>query len=667
MGGGVMKTEILIAERELASEALAASEERYKRLLAATTDYIYTVNIEHGLSRSTYHGPGCEGVTGYSPADFANDPYLWYRIIHEKDRPAVLAQIDRILHGETPPPLEHRIICRDGGLRWIRNTTIPHRNGHSRLVAYDGLISDITERKRSEEILQNERNLLRTLVDNLPDFIFATNGSGCFVMNNLAHARALGASDVRDLLGKTEADFAPRAQAVQHRAAEESVFRSGQAQYNIEEPFIDAAGNQHWLSVTRVPLKDAQGNVVGLVGIDHDITTRKRADQALRESQERLSLVIRGSNDGIWDWNVLTGETYFSPRWKSMVGYEDDEIENNFSAWEQLIHPDDRDSARERVRAYFAGEIPVYELEHRLRHKDGSYRWILARGVALRDGNGKPVRMAGSHVDVTELRNAAERLKRANLELQETQSQLIQAARFESMGTLAAGVAHEVKNPLQTILMGLHYLTHKLAVPGEDVALALSDMRESVTRANAVIGDLLALSKATEFQTSNERLNEIIQHSLRLLHAQLDAARVTTALNLTPDLAPVKMDKRRMEQVFLNLFLNAAQAMPTGGVLTVTARAVVRDQDAAQVPPLFRKFQPGQKLLVVEVKDTGTGIKEEDLPRVFDPFFTSKPVGVGTGLGLSMAKMIIDRHGGAIAIENAPGGGVLASVVLVAA
>jgi signal transduction histidine kinase len=286
--------------------------------------------------------------------------------------------------------------------------------------------------------------------------------------------------------------------------------------------------------------------------------------------------------------------------------------------------------------------------------------------VVLRDASGKPVRMAGSHMDVTELKNAAERLRQANLELRETQSQLVQAARFESIGTLAAGVAHEVKNPLQTILMGLHYLSQKLAVADSDVALALSDMRESVLRANTIISDLLTLSKVTQFQMKSESLNEIIQRSLRLVHSQLDAAGVTLALNLAPDLPSAELDKHRMEQVFLNLFLNSIQAMPAGGALTVTTRVLVRNGDPASVPPFFRKFKPGQKLIVVEVKDTGTGIKETDLPRVFDPFFTTKPVGVGTGLGLSMAKMIIDRHGGVIALNNAPGGGVLVTIALIA-
>jgi len=661
-----MHTQVLVAERNRANEALVESEQRYRRLLAATTDYIYTVNINHGVVGGTYHGPGCEAVTGYLPEDFAKNPLLWYGIIHEEDRPAVLAQVERILLGETPRPLEHRIICRDGSVRWIRNTTIPHRNGGGNLVAYDGLISDITERKRSEETLEAERKLLRTLVDNLPDYIFVKDTASRFMMDNVAHARALGADGVQAVPGRTDQDFSSEEQAALHRAAEEKVFRSGESLCNAEEPFIDAAGNRHWLSVTRVPLKDAQGEIVGLVGIGHDITERKQTEQALQESQERLSLVILGSNDGIWDWNLTTNETYFSPRWKSMLGYEDREIENHFSAWGRLIHPDDRAAAMARLQSYLAGAIPVYELEHRLRHKDGSYRWILARGVAQRDSTGKPVRMAGSHMDLTELKSAAERLRKANIDLQETQSLLVQAARFESIGTLAAGVAHEVKNPLQTMLMGLHFLSHKLPAPDPDVALTLSDMRESVTRANSIISELLSLSKVAPFEMTNEDLNNIVRRCLRLLRTQLDVEGVTVEMQLQKDLPAIRLDPARMEQAFLNIFVNSIQAMPAGGVLAVTTRTLVVDADPAAVRPAFRTFRPGQKIVVVEIQDSGSGISEADLPRIFDPFFSTKPVGIGTGLGLSIAKMITDRHGGVIEIKNASQGGVLATIALTA-
>ncbi len=142
-----------------------------------------------------------------------------------------------------------------------------------------------------------------------------------------------------------------------------------------------------------------------------EIAQRKRIEAALRESTERFELVIRGTNDGVWDWNLATNETYFSRRWKTMLGYDYDEIGDKLEEWEKRVHPDDRVRARETIEAYFRGETPVYELEHRLLHKDGTYRWILARGVALRDENGKPYRMAGSHIDLTERREAEEKLR----------------------------------------------------------------------------------------------------------------------------------------------------------------------------------------------------------------------------------------------------------------
>src|SRR5512139_1858919 len=167
-----MKTEILFAERGRAQWALQQSEERYRRLLEATTDYIYVVEVNAGRSGATRHGPGCESVTGYTPAEFANDPNLWFRIIHEQDRPAVLTQIDRTLQNMVPPPLEHRLIHKSGEIRWVENTHIPRRNAQGWLTGYDGLIKDITRRKRAEERLETERLLLRTLIDNVPDCIF---------------------------------------------------------------------------------------------------------------------------------------------------------------------------------------------------------------------------------------------------------------------------------------------------------------------------------------------------------------------------------------------------------------------------------------------------------------------------------------------------------------
>lgn len=542
---------------ERSKQAVKESEGRYQRLLASVTDYVFSVTVDEGRPVATSHGPGCEAVTGFTPGEFEADPFLWLRMVYEEDRPAVTARAEQMLRGEAPPALEHRIVRKDGSIRWIRNTVVPRKDARGRLVMYDGVVSDITE--------------------------------------------------------------------------------------------------------------------------------RKEAELALRHSQERLALVIQGSSDGIWDWNLTTNEAYFSPRWKSMLGYEEDEVPSHFSAWERLLHPDDRERALARLQACLAGETPNFELEHRLRHKDGTFRWILARGVALRDGDGKPVRIAGSHVDMTDRKRAEEQLSRAYAELTQQQEdlkrtlqelraaheelkaaqlQLIQAAKLESVGTLAAGVAHEVKNPLQTILLGLDYLSGNLPASNENTKLALNDMREAVTRAHAIIQELLQLSAQRVFELKNEDLNLLLEQSLLLLRNELVASQISVARRLGAGLPPVKIDRGKMEQVFINLFLNAVQAMSPGGVLTVATRVDRFSGDLNVAESAHLQFHRGDRVVVAEVQDTGTGIPEAHLPRIFDPFFTTKPVGVGTGLGLSVVKNIVDLHGGAIGIHNAPGGGVLATVVL---
>ena len=723
-----MKTEVLVAEREGALRALKESEQRYKRLLEATTDYIYTVNLENGSSADTRYGPGCEAVTGYSPREFETDPFLWYRIIHDEDCPTVMSQIDRILRGEAPPPLEHRIVHKDGAIRWIRNTPIPHRDRSGRLIAYDGLITDITPRKHAEELLRTlygatcelaeassfteaMTGVLRTLcaillwdyaaywrVDEQSGVLRRQaawcrrpSGPGGYPVVQPGPSLARGTGLPGQVWASGEPTWIPEASATSEilrtsvpegwnlHCACACPVRMHKEVSGVIELFSREIWppDQHMLEVL-----SGVGTLVG------DFIERKRAEESLRESQERLALVIEGSNDGIWDWNLTTNQTYYSPRWKEMLGYQDHEIENTFAAWERLLHPEDRERALAQLQAYFSGQAPAYELEHRLRHKLGGYRWILARGVALRDAAGKPVRMAGSHVDLTDRKRAAERLEQVNAELarregvlkrvvrrlrkahtdlKETQAHLIQAARFESIGTLAAGVAHEVKNPLQTILMGLHYLSRRLPGPDEDLTVTLSDMREAVTRANAIVGELLTMSSLKDFQMMPEDLNGLIEHALHLVRNQFNASGIQAALHLAANPPRVPVDRNKIHQVFINLFINAKQAMPHGGALTVTTWVATPDNAEGRRGPVFRKFNPDHTLVVAEVQDTGSGIKEENLKKIFDPFFTTKPPGEGTGLGLSMARRIIELHGGAIDISNAPTGGVLATVIFKAA
>jgi two-component system, cell cycle sensor histidine kinase and response regulator CckA len=851
--GGAMSTELLLKDRARADQAARESDQRYRRLLGAVTDYVYSVVVEGGQAVATLHGPGCEAVTGYTAEEFAAEPMLWLRMVCREDQERVLTQVQRIFEGNTPPALEHRIQHKKGSIRWIRNTAVPRRGMEGQLAGYDGVVSDITERKRAEHLLSVQYAVSRELgqASSLHDALtrilkILCETLGCFpwdmavfwglnprasvltcheVWSSPSNAlQALEKSVGRCKLGRgkglpgrvwaqgepawipdlaqdpetvTEPDgaefgvhgalafpihweksfqgviemfsarvqrpdchvlqvlagvgsqigqFIERRQIEEQRQLSEERLQAildhspavihlkdlqgryllvnrrfgdlfhvergevvGKTLYDIvcqdtahvlrnhdqqviaaraplkfEENLPHEDGWHTYISV-KFPLLDTQGAAYATCGISTDITERMQAQRALEESQARLALVIRGSNDGIWDWNLLTNEVYFSPRWKSMLGYAEQELGDQFQVWVDLLHPEDRDPAIQQVQAYLSGQTPVYEVEHRLRHKDGSYRWILARGVALRDAKGTPVRMAGSHVDLTErkqveeqasracaelakseekLKRTVQELKASHEQLQTTQLQLIQAAKMESVGTLAAGVAHEVKNPLQTMVMGLDYLRRKLPDGDPDLETVLDDMRDAVGRANAIVRELLQFSAASDFLPQPEDLNEVLSRSLWLIHAEVVASQTTVDLNLAEQLPPVRIDRGKIEQVFINLLLNALQAMSQGGVLAITTRAARFGEDFKCAAPAACDLAPGEVLVITEVQDTGAGISEADLLKIFDPFFTTKPVGGGTGLGLSVVKKIVELHRGLIDIKNAPGGGVRVTLAL---
>jgi two-component system NtrC family sensor kinase len=212
--------------------------------------------------------------------------------------------------------------------------------------------------------------------------------------------------------------------------------------------------------------------------------------------------------------------------------------------------------------------------------------------------------------------------------------------------------------------MGLDYLAPNCPAGNENISMVLSDMREAVTRANTIIRGLLQLSAQTDFEMKREDLNASVRRALNLVKAQVIASKVSVVRKLDAHLPPVKMDRGKIEQVFINLLINALQAMSPGGVLTVTTHAGQFGENLKVNETAFRQFSRGEQVVLAQVQDTGTGIAAVNLPKVFDPFFTTKPIGVGTGLGLSVVKKIVDFHGGGVDIQNAAPGGVVVTLVL---
>ncbi len=243
--------------------------------------------------------------------------------------------------------------------------------------------------------------------------------------------------------------------------------------------------------------------------------------------------------------------------------------------------------------------------------------------------------------------------------LQQAQRNLIRAAKMESVGRLAAGVAHEVKNPLAIIRMGVEFLA---ADPNRDPSErdVLADMEDAVERADQVIRGLLDYSRYSKLNLTPGDLDQVIRHGLRLVEHEIRKHRikVVTELELKE---PVAFDANRMQQVFINLFMNSIQAMPDGGTLTITSGAIRLSEAEAG---LSDRFQPGRRAIRITVRDTGPGISPEDEGKIFDPFYTTKEIGQGTGLGLAESRNIVELHNGTLHLKNCPDHGACAVIIL---
>ena len=243
-------------------------------------------------------------------------------------------------------------------------------------------------------------------------------------------------------------------------------------------------------------------------------------------------------------------------------------------------------------------------------------------------------------------------------ELQAAQAKLMQAEKMESIGRLAAGIAHEVKNPLAIISMGMDYLSQE--IPDNPTNREVQkDMDDAVQRANTVIHGLLDFSRDKHLQLVRGNINTVIQDTLHLVDHELRQRKIRPLLSLSDELPDIEMDKNKLQQVFINMFMNAAQAMEQDGELLISTREITVESSSQISDELQSRFRPGESIIEVEIADTGPGIRPQDKEKIFELFYTTKAVGEGTGLGLSVTRNIINLHQGSIDIDNRPEGGTV--------
>lgn len=485
---------------------------------------------------------------------------------------------------------------------------------------------------------------------------------GNFVEANEAFVSLFGYTR-RELIGGRVGKVMHPMDLAEHRERME-VLRSGGAEgFVTRKRYLTKDGRTLWGESHSRVIRDAEGKPRWIVVMIFDRTEEQEAAEQAAESEKQLQAILDNSSAIIFVKDragryILVNrrfEQLFRKVKAHLLGRTDRQLFDGKLA--KIFRRNDR-------TVLLKGRDTQTEEDVTL---GSEQRTFIMLKFPLRDLDGNIVAVAGMATDITQRKRSENRLKvlnerliNANEELKLTQMQLIQAEKLESIGRLAAGVAHEVKNPLALLLMGVEYLEHNVPTDDENVPIILKEMREAITRAEKIIVGMVDFSSHRQLNRETVDLHQLIDNATLLMRHQFTRKSVRLKKCYAPNLPPLFADKTRIEQVLVNLITNALQAMKKGGRLTLTTSTrILGEEDRRSFGTrTANPFRAGDRVVVLEIRDNGPGIPPELLSKVFDPFFTTKPTGEGTGLGLSVTRKIVELHEGHIELANVSEGGL---------
>ncbi len=669
------------------SDRLARDQERTRlaAIVESAEDAIVSRDLE---GRILSWNRGAERLYGYTAAEMVGQTA---DVLAPPGAEGEVREFaERVRRGESVHVTTRRR-RRDGTVFDVELSLFPVRDEQGRVTAMAGIARDISERLRMTQELERTNRLLAALTRAQRDFIRGGDPERVFgalleLLVELTGSEVGFIGEVEQGPGG-EPQMVPRA-FVHPPTGEFEAFRAaampGEGRFanlatlfghtlRTGEPVIanDPAadpraggippGHPELRSYLGIPI-ESRGALVGLVGLANrpggyteelvafvqpvlttcaTVIEALRAEQRRAEAERQLALALDGSEVTLWDWDIPARRLRVVAGDAGGLAPED----TTEAAWLERVHPDDRAGLVAAFRAHQRGETEVLESEHRYRTPGGEWRWVLVRGRATeRDQCGQAVRASGSLLDVT-------RRKEAELERERLELLVRQAQKLESLGVLAGGIAHDFNNLLTAVLGNLYLL--RQALPGDPALRELvDDASHAAERGASLVRRLLTFGRPDIDQAEAVDLDAVIADAVALARPMVEPT-VRLVVRGARERGRVLGSATALEQVLVNLFVNARDAMPGGGTITVTRSTTELGARRRWAPPEL----PRGRYHVVAVRDTGTGIPPEILEKIFDPFFTTKPVGRGSGLGLPMALAIARAHGGWLSAESSPGRG----------
>jgi two-component system, sensor histidine kinase and response regulator len=754
--------EVQIAERKQVEETLRENAERLH--LAIQIAQIGTWDWDATTGQVSSGGVPLFPLFGQALQTYEG----FFERIHPDDREQVGQAIAFSVVEDKPYNVEFRVVHPvDGTICWISAGGQMYRDKNGKPVRMIGVAQDITKRKQAEERLAQERALLRTLIDNLPDYVYVRDIENRFLIGNLALAQSMGASSPEELVGKTDFDYFPHEIAAEFHADDMVVMRTGQPLVNKEEATNEPQEKGQWILTTKVPLRDPQGEIVGLVGIGRDITERKRMESALLESRGRLDDILSSMQDVIWSYSAETFETlYMGQAAEKVFGRPLYEFFENPGLWGECVVSEDRVTPGDyKQRLLERGSI---DAEYRILRPDGEVRWLHERGQVIRNVEGKIVRLDGIASDITERKRAEERLAEErnllrtlidslphyvyikdtegrfvldniadaramgasspeevigktdfdfypreqadqylsddmqvirsgqpllNIEevvsnkngeqewiltskwpLHDSHGQIIglfgigidlterkraeqqtiqlgtERARIKLLADFVRDVSHDFRTPLSTINTSL-YLLQKLTDPQRQKQ-RIDLIQQQTSRLARLIDGLLTLTRLDsqpDFEFQPFDLNRLVREIEARMKPLADEKQITINAHSLDTSLVLQGDNVSLGDALIKVMENAIQYTPEQGAISICT------------------CQEGD-CVMVEVKDNGIGIDDNDLPHIFERFYRadkarSAETG-GAGLGLAITQKIVEGHEGRIDVESVLGEGSTFRMVL---